>query len=183
MDSGDRPALLFVGFGIGGLVDYQHAFNFLVDVLEGDSGKPSRWGDVYGISPGYWKLYAKKKGIQASIPSRLDAFHFYKEEFWLPMGCENLPDGLDFCVFQWGVNHGPAEAIKDLQTCLGVTPDGIPRPETFSAARKCDDRKVMLMFLDRQDAWYEEDAKTNPSAPLRGWEGRVTKVKKIVGLI
>ena len=162
-------------------MQYLDAFNALVDDLEGDSGKPSQWGDVFGIQPDNWKRYAKKEGISRTIPTRSDAYAYYRTEWWLRYRCEDLPDKLDFSFFQWIVNRGPA-AIVDLQLCLGVAPDGILGPETLSAGRRCDPVKASLCLLNRQLAWYEADFKSNPDAPLIGWEDRVAKVRKILGL-
>ena len=164
-------------------MNYQSAFNYLVDDLEGNSGKPSVYGDTFGINPGNWRLYAKKHSIRNSIPSRLDAFNYYRSEWWDLLQCEKLPDGIDFCLFQWAVNCGPSSAIKDLQLCAGCVADGIIGPNTIKAIHSFDPKKIMSCFLSRQYSAYEKDAKENPDAPLIGWENRVTKVKSIVGLV
>ena len=159
---------------------FQEAFNYLVDDLEGDSGKPSVYGDTFGINPGNWNLYAKKKGIRRSIPTRVDAFGYYSSEWWLPFKCDQLPDGIDFCLFEWIVNHGP-EGIKDLQVCLGVEPDGIVGPETVRAAHEANAMKVINCFLSRQIDHYKREYSANPSLPLEGWLDRISKIRKIVG--
>ena len=160
---------------------FQEAFNYLVDDLEGASGKPSIYGDTFGINPGNWNLYAKKKGIRQSVPTRVDDFGYYNAEWWLPFKCDQLPNGIDFCLFEWIVNHGPV-GIKDLQVCVGVAPDGIMGPETIRAAHEANAMKVINCFLNRQKAWYIDDSKRNPDAPLVGWEDRIDKIRKIVGL-
>lgn len=162
-------------------MNYQEAFNYLVDDLEGDSGKPSIYGDTFGINPGNWNLYAKKKRIRRSIPTRVDAFGYYSSEWWLKFKCDQLPDGIDFCLFEWIVNHGP-EGIKDLQVCLGVEPDGIIGPETVRAAHEANRIKVINCFLSRQSDRYIADAKKDPNEPLGGWEDRIKMVRKIVGM-
>ena len=161
---------------------YQEAFNYLVDDLEGDSGKPSVYGDTFGIEPGNWTLYAKKRGIRRSLPTRVDAFGYYSAEWWLPFKCDQLPDGIDFVLFEWAINHGPS-AVKDLQVCLGVTPDGIMGPETMRSAHEVNRNKVINCILNRQSAWYQDDAKRKPDAPLVGWEDRIEKIRKIVGVV
>ena len=160
---------------------FQEAFNYLVDDLEGDSGKPSVYGDTFGINPGNWNLYAKKKGIRRSVPTRVDAFGYYNAEWWTPFKCEQLPNGIDFCVFEWIVNHGP-EGIKDLQVCLGVEPDGIVGPETVRAAHESNAMKVINCFLSRQIDHYKREYSANPSLPLEGWLDRISKIRKIVGV-
>lgn len=167
-------------------MNYQRAFNYLVDNLEGDSGKPSVYGDTYGIKPSTWDEWCKSLHVSPTPITRAGAYSFYRESYWLPLGCDNLPHGLDFCLFEWAVNgEGPGrrgQAVRDLQTCLGVLPDGIMGPETLHAATSCDRTKTMTLFLARQVGQYIDDAKKNPDAPLVGWENRVRKTCKIVGV-
>lgn len=165
---------------------FQKAFDCLIKNLEGDSGKPSIYGDTYGIDPGTWKDYCLKHyGEEAEITLQ-GARTFYYDEYWLPLLCNSIPDGLDFCVFEWAVNgEGPGrigKAVLDLQACLGVLPDGIMGPFTVGAARDCNVQKVMVLYLARQVGWYIEDARKNPDAPLVGWENRVRKTCGIVGV-
>lgn len=61
---------------------YQDAFNYLVDDLEGDSGKPSFYGDTFGINSVNWNLCWKWNGLHNLTPTHLDAFQFYKLEYW-----------------------------------------------------------------------------------------------------
>ena len=167
-------------------MNFQRAFSLLVDDLEGDSGKPSVYGDTYGIAPETWGAWCKSQNAAVEPITRDGAYTFYRESYWLPLGCEYLPDGLDFCVFEWAVNgDGPGKvgkAVMDLQSCLGVTTDGIMGPETIYAARMCHVVKTMTLYLARQVGWYKDDAKKNPDAPLIGWENRVRKTCRIVGI-
>jgi lysozyme family protein len=49
------------------------------------------------------------------------------------MRCGDLPAGVDLMVFDYGVNSGPATAIKALQGLVRVTPDGAIGPVTLRA--------------------------------------------------
>ncbi len=165
---------------------FAKAFDLLVKDLEGDSGKPSVYGDTYGISPASWSAYCLKHYQEETEITRQGAYTFYYDEYWLPLLCNRLPDGIDFALFEWAINgEGPGrcgKAVKDIQVSVGVTVDGIMGPETVNAARSSDTRKVLTIFLGRQIAWYEWDAHKNPDAPLGGWEGRVRKTCGIVGI-
>ena len=39
----------------------------------------------------------------------------YKKGYWDKIKGDELPSGLDFCVFDWAVNSGPGRAAKALQ--------------------------------------------------------------------
>ena len=163
-------------------MDYQSAFRFLVDDLEGDSGTASVYGDTYGIEPQNWKLYCLKHGDNVVPITRGGATHFYYDEYWVPLRCNEISSGLDFCLFEWAVNHGSFGAVKSLQICVGCTPDGLIGPITINAVRQANTAKVTALFLARQVDWYKSDALANPDAPLVGWDNRVRKVCKIVGI-
>lgn len=59
----------------------------------------------------------------------------YKRQYWDKAG-RGLPVGLDYAVFDYAVNSGPAQAARDLQRVLGVKPDGIIGAMTLAAAQK-----------------------------------------------
>ena len=40
------------------------------------------------------------------------------------MKCDDIPSGLDLCLFDFGVNAGSGRAAKFLQQMIGTTVDG-----------------------------------------------------------
>lgn len=59
----------------------------------------------------------------------------YKKRYWDKVKGDELPSGVDFCVFDWAVNSGPGRAAKALQEAVGATPDGVIGPKTISAVQ------------------------------------------------
>jgi len=57
----------------------------------------------------------------------------YGQGYWDKCRCDDLPSGLDVCVFDWAVNSGPGRAVKALQELAGVRPDGDVGPKTMAA--------------------------------------------------
>lgn len=57
----------------------------------------------------------------------------YGQGYWDKCRCDDLPSGLDVCVFDWAVNSGPRRAVRALQELAGVTPDGEMGPKTLAA--------------------------------------------------
>ena len=53
-----------------------------------------------------------------------DVAPIYKKNYWDKMKCDDLPSGLDLCVFDFGINAGPGRAAKYLQTLIGTKADG-----------------------------------------------------------
>jgi len=155
-------------------------------LLEGGFGHEADGQEVEeGIDQSSWDAFCAHRGIPSFPVSGLsvdDIQSFYLHEYLLPLKFADLPDGVDFVLFQWAVNHGITGAVKDFQICLGVAPDGVIGPDTLRAAHNADRLRTMELMLDRQMGWYEWDARKNPDAPLSGWKSRIEKVRQIVGL-
>lgn len=99
----------------------------------------------------------------------------YKARYWDTVRGDDLPSGLDYAVFDFSVNSGPARAAIYLQEIVGVAPDGKVGPLTLKAVaamdtktiikKLCDDR---LSFLKRLSTWSTFGV---------GWSRRVTGVR------
>jgi lysozyme family protein len=104
----------------------------------------------------------------------------YKVKFWDTMKCENLPKGLDLCVFDFGVNAGVRRSVRMLQRLLRVEDDGIIGPATLAAveARKAviGSHALIAFFQAERRVYY----KSLPHFPTfgRGWLRRVDAVEK-----
>nr|WP_234835980.1 glycosyl hydrolase 108 family protein [Sinorhizobium meliloti] len=72
--------------------------------------------------------------------SREEAADIYRRSYWPQCGVD-LPPGLDYAVFDFGVNSGPARAVKTLQKVVGVREDGHVGEQTLAAVRKFEVRR------------------------------------------
>ena len=57
----------------------------------------------------------------------------YQKTYWDRCKCDDLPSGLDLCVFDFAVNAGPSRSAKFLQRLIGTTVDGGIGPNTLKA--------------------------------------------------
>ena len=62
-----------------------------------------------------------------------DVAPIYKKSYWDRVKGDELPAGLDLCVFDFGVNAGTGRAAKYLQKMVGATADGAIGPATLRA--------------------------------------------------
>lgn len=99
----------------------------------------------------------------------------YRKQYWNAVKADDLPDGVDYAVFDYGVNSGPARAIKALQTVLGVAVDGKIGPKTIEAA-KAKARVLTINALCNQRLAFLRGLKTWPTFG-KGWANRVTAVR------
>jgi lysozyme family protein len=107
--------------------------------------------------------------------TREQAIAIYRAKYWDALSCDALPAGVDYAVFDYGVNSGIGRAAKVLQRVVYVADEGAIGPVTlFAAARGapgvliisiCDER---LRFLRSLRTW---------SVFGKGWARRVADVK------
>ncbi|WP_338001462.1 peptidoglycan-binding protein [Aminobacter anthyllidis] len=56
-----------------------------------------------------------------------------RKSYWTQSGGDLLPAGLDYSSLDYGVNSGPATAVKRLQKVLGIDQDGVVGGQTLAA--------------------------------------------------
>ena len=84
-----------------------------------------------------------------------DVFSIYKEDYWDRVRGDELPSGVDLCVFDWAVNSGVSQASKALQRVLGVLDDGIIGSKTVAAV--CDQQdpsQVVEAISQKREDFY-----------------------------
>ncbi|CAN7377007.1 glycoside hydrolase family 108 protein [Phyllobacterium sp. LjRoot231] len=143
-----------------------------------DSGGPTKYGITH-------KTLAADRGVasvsaeQVMAMTLKEATDIYRKSYWSQSGGDLLPIGLDYAVFDFGVNSGPATAVKKLQDVLGIAQDGIIGVATVSAVSsyKGGLRKLIVDYCNRRMKYLQSlGGKTGFSANGRGWTIRVTGV-------
>ena len=87
------------------------------------------------------------------IPDRLVA-QIYRERYWTPARCPELPAALAHFHFDVAVNMGVGTAIRMLQEALGVAIDGDIGPLTRQAANTRPLRDTLERYADLRRARY-----------------------------
>ncbi len=141
-----------------------------------DRGGPTKYGITH-------KTLAAHRGVksvtaeQVKAMLKAEAEAIYRKSYWTQSGGDLLPVGLDYAAFDYGVNSGPARAVKSLQKVVGVAEDGIVGGQTLAAVERypggvqalirayCDERMRFLCSLGGAQGW---------AANGRGWTIRVT---------
>ena len=110
-----------------------------------------------------------------------DVAPIYKKGYWDKMKGDQLPNGLDLCVFDFGVNAGPGRAAKYLQTMIGTVADGGIGPNTLKKLGEYVEETGLEKSIEnyqgaRQD-YYE---KLSTFATFgRGWTRRVDETTEL----
>ena len=108
-----------------------------------------------------------------------DVHPIYKARYWDEVKGDELPAGLDMCIFDFAVNAGPARAARYLQRLVGVTEDGKIGPRTMNALlqyiRARGIAYAIMRYQDMRRDYYKM-LKTFPTFG-RGWLRRVDEVE------
>lgn len=138
-----------------------------------DPGRATMKGVTIGTFRAYVKPNATKDDLRKITNEQIATV--YRRHYWDKVAGAELPDGIDYAVFDFAVNSGPDRAAKYLQKVAGVTQDGKIGPATIKATRDklpagvinrlCDDR---LTFLKRLKTWTTFG---------KGWTARVKAVR------
>ncbi len=108
--------------------------------------------------------------------ARAHAAVVYRRGYWDAVRGDELPAGVDYAVFDYAVNSGPARAAKDLQRVLGVEVDGMIGPVTLDAAHDADPATLVNDLCDRRLAFVQ--GLSTWSTFGRGWGRRIEGVRE-----
>ncbi|SRR6266446_975007 len=91
--------------------------------------------------------------LKRITPTQLS--NIYRLRYWFAVDADALlPDGVDCSVFDMGVNAGPLLSIELMQTCLGVTADGIIGIHTIKALSAMEPAILIRRLYTQQNIYY-----------------------------
>ncbi|TFZ55893.1 hypothetical protein E4V01_20460 [Methylorubrum sp. Q1] len=138
-----------------------------------DPGGATNLGVTIGTLSDWLGRPASKAEVKAL--TRATVAPIYRKNYWDRVRGDELPAGVDYCVFDFAVNSGVGRAIPAFQRAIGVADDGKIGPLTLGAAREkpavqtveriCADR---LAFLRQLSTWGTFG---------KGWSRRVEGVR------
>lgn len=118
-----------------------------------------------------WRKTAKQPTQSVRYISDLEIAAIYREQYWNKISGDDLPDGIDFAVFDFAVNSGVSRAARTLQGVVGTKQDGQIGPATLQATKTYVAMAVTnkrLAFMQSLSIW---------STFGKGWSARIADVK------
>lgn len=133
-----------------------------------------------GITQRVYDGYRRRRGMAPTsvrhiTPAEIE--DIYRLQYWDACRCDELPAGIDFCMFDGAVHSGPAQAAKWLQRTLGVRADGVIGEATLAAARAAPVGTIIDGVCDRRLAMLRT-LKTFRHFGA-GWTRRVSEVREL----
>jgi len=121
------------------------------------------------------------------LDTQEEVSRIYKKDYWDKMKLDDFPGGIDFLMFDFGVNSGPGNATKLLQKSLkyqdfDILVDGKLGSFTISAVKKSNINILIKSMIKERTNFYLKIVENKPSQKvfLQGWLNRLLKVSKEV---
>jgi lysozyme family protein len=116
----------------------------------GDPGGPTKWGIIYDDLV-VWRGCKRGAPLAARIAAvkavdQAEAAAIYKAKYWDSLRCDDLPAGVDYAVFDFGVNSGIGRAAKYLQGVVGLL--------SIEADKFCDGNTADYLSCTRPSTYY-----------------------------
>lgn len=133
-----------------------------------------------GVTQRVWEAWTGRKATEQEMRSlTVDMVApLYRKKYWDAVRGRDLAPGLDLHVFDFGVNAGPARAIRYLQMMIGAHPDGKFGPATARALSNYIDAygtaKAIKRYGELREQYYRQ-LRTFPTFG-RGWLRRNREV-------
>jgi lysozyme family protein len=85
-----------------------------------DPGGPTKYGITLGTLEAHRGQVCTAADVKALTID--EAAEILDKGYWRKVWGDDLPAGVDFCLFDYAVNSGPAQAIKSVQRVVGTNP-------------------------------------------------------------
>ena len=105
-----------------------------------------------------------------------DVSNLYKKLYWDRVKGDDLPSGVNYCVFDASVNSGTGRAAKWLQEAVGAVPDGAIGAKTLAKVAAHDADSLVNAYCDVR-LNFLKSLKTFDTFG-KGWSRRVEGVRQ-----
>jgi len=139
-----------------------------------DAGGATNWG----VTKAVWEAWVKHPVTVDDMKqlTQDQVKPLYKKNYWDAVHGDDLPIGVDFLVFSFGVNAGTGRSIKILQTSLGTVADGAIGPNTLKKIQEADAKDLIEKFSAAKILFYK--SLSTFATFGRGWVNRVEREKQ-----
>ena len=100
----------------------------------------------------------------------------YRKRYWDKIRGDELPAGVDYCVFDFAVNSGINRAARFLQRALGAVEDGQIGPMTMMAVTVADSQALVDQICNLRLAFLKSLGTFKFFG--KGWTRRVAEVRE-----
>jgi lysozyme family protein len=173
---------LFIWRAVMAASTYDEALRRLLIHEGGYTNHPSDPGGPtnFGITIADYRKYAKPDATAADVRAMSvdEAKAIYRKRYWDAQRCDELPGGVDYSVFDYGVNSGIGRSGKVLRRVVGLPDDRSVVTDQVLAYTRARDPKVLIAAICDERLAFLKSLKTWPVFG-HGWGTRVAEVKTV----
>jgi lysozyme family protein len=139
-----------------------------------DPGGPTN----FGITIHDYRKYAKPDATAADVRAMKveEAKRIYRAKYWDAQRCDELPAGVDYAVFDYGVNSGIGRSCRVLRRVLPLADNSSSVTDAVIAAARAADAKALVVAICDERLRFLQGLRTW-SVFGKGWGRRVAEVK------
>ena len=139
-----------------------------------DPGGPTN----FGITIYDYRKYVKPNATAADVRAMKleDAKGIYKQKYWDAQRCDELPAGVDYVMFDYGVNSGVGRSGKVLRRALKLPDNSSSVTDAVIAAACAANARALVATICDERLRFLQSLKTWPVFGA-GWGRRVAEVK------
>ena len=129
-----------------------------------------------GVTKRVYEDFGGEKEMKELVKE--DVEPIYKKNYWDRGKGDDLPEGLDLCIFDFAVNAGPGRAAKFIQRLVNTTVDGGIGPNTIKCINDHVEKYGVSTTIDQYQSArhnYYQGLSTFETFG-RGWTRRVDEV-------
>lgn len=160
--------------------NYDESLDLLLRHEGGYTNHPSDPGGPtnFGITIADYRKYVKSDATAADVRdmSIADAKKIYRARYWDAQLCDDLPSGVDYAMFDYGVNSGIGRSGKVLRRILGISDSTYQVTDAVVSAARNIDAEKLVDDICSERMRFLQNLKTWPVFG-KGWGRRVTEVK------
>ncbi len=141
-----------------------------------DPGGPTN----FGITIFDYRKYVKPDATAADVRAmKLDeAKTIYRAKYWDAQRCDELPAGVDYAVFDYGVNSGIGRSGKVLRRVLKLPDHTSVVNDAVVASAAAADAKALVVKISEERLRFLQSLRTWDVFGA-GWGRRVAEVKQV----
>lgn len=131
-----------------------------------------------GVTIAVWEEWIGRKSSEDEMRNLKpeDVAPLYKKMYWDRVKGDDLPSGVNYCVFDAAVNSGTGRAAKWLQEAVGAVPDGAIGAKTLAKVASHDADSLVNAYCDVR-LNFLKGLKTFDTFG-KGWSRRVEGVRQ-----
>ena len=126
----------------------------------------------HGVTRAVYEQWVNRQVMDGEMKAltHADVAPIYKKNYWDKLKGDDLPSGLDFAAFDWGVNSGTGRPAKVIQRYVTATQDGAIGRQTLGLIAENNPADIIQYLYEQRQKFYER-LKTFETFG-RGWTRR-----------